>query len=99
MWYCIFATDCNDSLSLRQKYRPKHLQRIKELQSQGRLLLAGPFPKIDSMEPGPNGFTGSLIVAEFNCLIDAKEWADQDPFMLNGVYESINVKPFKKTLP
>jgi len=99
MWYCIFATDYNDSLSLRQKYRPKHLQRIKELQSQGRLLLAGPFPKIDSMEPGPNGFTGSLIVAEFNCLFDAKEWAAQDPFMLNDVYESINVKPFKKTLP
>jgi uncharacterized protein YciI len=99
MWYCIFATDCNDSLSLRQKHRLKHLKRLEELQSQGRLLLAGPFPAIDSTGPGPNGFTGSLIIAEFNCLFDAKEWANQDPFMLNGIYEDINVKPFKKILP
>ena len=99
MWYCIFATDCKDSLSMRHKHRPKHLERLEELQSQGRLLLAGPFPAIDSIEPGPNGFTGSLIVAEFDCLFDANEWANQDPFMVNGIFENINVKPFKKTLP
>ena len=85
MWYFIIATDYKNSLSLRKKYRPKHLKRIEELQSQGRLLIAGPFPKIDSVEPGPNGFTGSLIVAEFNSLLDATEWAHKDPFMLNGV--------------
>ena len=99
MWYCILATDFNDSLTLRQKNRPKHLQRLEKLRGQGRLLLAGPFPAIDSNEPGPNGFTGSLVVAEFDCLSDAKEWAEQDPFMLNGVYKNVNVKPFKKTLP
>ncbi len=99
MWYCIYAIDHEDSLSLRQKYRPPHLLRLEELKNQGRLLIAGPFPMIDSLEPGPHGFTGSLIVAEFENLSDANEWASTDPFMLHGVYRSVEVKPFKKTLP
>ena len=99
MWYCIYATDHKSSLALRQKYRPAHLLRLEELQEQGRLLLAGPFPIIDSSDPGPNGFSGSLIVAEFEVLAAAIEWAELDPFKLNGVYDNVEVKPFRKTLP
>jgi uncharacterized protein YciI len=79
--------------------RPAHLARLTALQAEGRLLLAGPFPAIDSVEPGPAGFTGSLIVAEFENLEAAKVWADADPFVGAGVYSSVIVKPFRKTLP
>ena len=99
MWYSIYATDFKNSLDKRLVNRSQHLKRLKLLQDEGRLLLAGPLPAIDSIDPGPNGFSGSLIVAEFNSLIDAKNWADNDPFVQCGVYEKIEVKPFKKTLP
>jgi uncharacterized protein YciI len=79
--------------------RPEHLARLQALQSQGRLLLAGPFPAIDSVDPGPAGFSGSLIVAEFGDLAEAKAWADNDPFVHAGVYGQVIVKPFRKTLP
>lgn len=99
MWYAIIAEDMPDSLDKRLKARPEHLSRLKALQDAGRLLLAGPFPAIDSTDPGPNGYTGSLIVAEFNNLEDAKEWANNDPFVAASVYHQVTVKPFRKTLP
>jgi len=99
MWYAIIAEDTPDSLDKRLNARPEHLSRLKALQDTGRLLLAGPFPAIDSIDPGPNGYTGSLIVAEFNNLEDAKEWTNNDPFVIAGVYQRVTVKPFRKTLP
>tara|TARA_B100000795_G_C22445761_1_gene303742 strand:+ start:141 stop:440 length:300 start_codon:yes stop_codon:yes gene_type:complete len=99
MWYSIYATDFKNSLVERLANRTQHLKRLKLLQDEGRLLLAGPLPIIDSIDPGPNGFSGSLIVAEFNSLIDAKKWANNDPFIKCGVYEKIEVKPFIKSLP
>ena len=99
MWYSIYATDVNKSLDKRLANRPQHLKRLQHLVDEGRLLLAGPLPAIDSIDPGPNGFSGSLIVAEFDSLIDAKKWADNDPFVLCGIYKKIEVKPFKKSLP
>ena len=99
MWYAIIAEDTPDSLDKRLNARPEHLSRLKALQDAGRLLLAGPFPAIDSIDPGPNGYTGSLIVAEFNNLEDAKEWANNDPFVIAGVYQRVTAKPFRKTLP
>lgn len=99
MWYAIMAQDCPESLTLRLTHRPAHLARLQALQEAGRLLLAGPFPAIDNIDPGQAGFTGSLIVAEFESLESAIHWADADPFALNGVYASIQVKPFRKTLP
>ena len=99
MWYAIIAEDTPDSLEKRLQARPEHLARLQLLQDAGRLLLAGPFPAIDSNDPGPNGFSGSLIVAEFNSLEEASTWADNDPFKLNGVYGKVTVKPFRKTLP
>ncbi|HEY3301602.1 MAG TPA: YciI family protein [Methylophilaceae bacterium] len=99
MWYAIVAQDSPESLALRLAHRPAHLARLQSLQDAGRLLLAGPFPAIDSIDPGQAGFTGSLIVAEFESLEAATLWADTDPFALNGVYASIQVKPFRKTLP
>jgi len=99
MWYSIYATDFLNSLDKRLTNRPQHLKRLKILQDEGRLLLAGPLPAIDSIDPGPNGFSGSLIVAEFDSLIDAKKWANNDPFVQCGVYEKIEVKPFKKSFP
>ena len=99
MWYSIYATDFKNSLDKRLVNRPQHLKRLKLLQNEGRLLLAGPLLVIDSIDPGPNGFSGSLIVAEFDSLIDAKKWADHDPFVQCGVYEKIEVKPFKKSFP
>ena len=99
MWYAIMAEDTPASLSKRTIARPAHLYRLKALQDAGRLLLAGPFPAIDSSDPGSAGFTGSLIVAEFISLEAAKTWADHDPFLLAGVYQHVLVKPFKKTLP
>ena len=99
MWYAIMAEDVPNSLKKRMDARPAHMARLTELQTQGRLLLAGPFPAIDSAEPGPVGFSGSLIVAVFADLDAAKTWADADPFVSAGVYASVIVKPFRKTLP
>jgi len=99
MWYAIIAEDTPNTLDKRLQARPEHLNRLKSLQDAGRLLLAGPFPAIDSNDPGPNGYSGSLIVAEFNSLEEANEWANNDPFTVNGVYQQVTVKPFRKTLP
>ena len=99
MWYAIVAEDVVNSFEARMTARPAHLARLTELQSQGKLLLAGPFPAIDSLDPGPAGFSGSLIVAEFADLASAKNWAEADPFVSAGVYANVTVKPFRKTLP
>ncbi len=99
MYYAIIGTDQEESLEARISARPDHLSRLEKLKEEGRLLLAGPFPAIDSEDPGPAGFSGSLIVAEFPDLTSAKAWADQDPYTLTGVYASITVTPFKKVLP
>ena len=99
MWYAIVAEDVPNSLESRLNARPAHLMRLNELQSQGKLLLAGPFPAIDSLDPGPAGFSGSLIVAEFADLAAAQKWADADPFVIAGVYANVTVKPFRKALP
>ncbi len=99
MWYAIVGEDVSGSLEQRLAARPAHLARLQALQAEGRLLLAGPFPAIDSPDPGPAGFSGSLIVAEFPSLDDAKAWADADPYVAAGVYAKVVVKPFKKALP
>jgi uncharacterized protein YciI len=99
MWYAIMAEDSPNSLDKRLAARPQHLSRLQALQEAGRLLLAGPFPAIDSTDPGTAGFTGSLIVAEFTDLDAAKTWANDDPFVAAGVYQNVTVKPFRKTLP
>ena len=99
MWYAIIAADVPNSLEKRIEARPEHLARLQELQNQGRLMLAGPFPAIDSIDPGPAGFSGSLIVAEFNDVEAAKSWASTDPYVTAGVYNNVIVKPFRKTLP
>jgi uncharacterized protein len=99
MFYAIIAEDAPNSLEMRMNARPAHLARLAELQNQGKLVLAGPFPAIDSVDPGPAGFSGSLIIAEFADLEAAKSWADADPFVSAGVYKSVVVKPFRKTLP
>lgn len=99
MWYCITGTDHPESLERRLAVRPQHLARLEALQAEGRLLLAGPFPAIDAEQPGPAGFTGSLIVAEFSSLADAEQWAKADPYVDAGVYASVSVKPFRKVLP
>ena len=99
MLYMVLAEDVENSLEKRLANRPAHVARLTELQNQGRLLLAGPFPAIDSVDPGPAGFSGSLIVAEFASLEAAKMWANADPFVSAGVYANVIVKPFRKTLP
>lgn len=99
MFYTIVGQDAPDSLTKRLETRTDHLARLQLLQTEGRLLLAGPFPAIDSNDPGPAGFTGSLIVAEFESLPDAQAWADSDPYLAAGVYASVSVKPFRKVLP
>jgi uncharacterized protein YciI len=99
MLYSIFAHDTENSLPLRAKARPEHIARLQELDAQGKLILAGPNPAIDSNEPGEAGFTGSLIVAEFESLEVAKAWADADPYVAAGVYDHVDVKPFKWVLP
>jgi len=99
MLYAIVGQDVPDSLNLRLATRPAHLDRLHALQQAGRLLLAGPFPAIDSNDPGGAGFSGSLIVAEFDTLADAQAWADADPYVAAGVYAGVSVKPFKKVLP
>jgi len=99
MFYAIIAQDVPNSLEKRMAARPSHLERLTLLNNEGRLLIAGPHPAIDSEDPGQAGFTGSLVVAEFASLEDAKNWADADPYVEAGVYESVNVKPYKKVLP
>lgn len=99
MWYAIVGEDRDSSLSDRLAARPAHVARLNALKDQGRLLLAGPFPAIDSEDPGPAGFSGSLIVAEFASLTDAEAWAAADPYVAAGVYASVRVRPFRKVLP
>lgn len=99
MLYAIIAEDTPNSLEKRLEARPQHLARLTVLQEQGRLILAGPFPAIDSIDPGVAGFSGSLIVADFSDLAAAQAWADADPFVNAGVYQHVKVKPFRKTLP
>lgn len=99
MLYAIIGRDVPNSLEQRLAVRPAHLERLKSLQDEGRLMLAGPLPAIDSPDPGPAGFTGSLVVAEFSSLADAQTWAEADPYMKAGVYANVEVMPFKKVLP
>lgn len=99
MWYAIIAEDSPNSLEKRMAMRPAHLERLQAMQDAGRLLLAGPFPAIDSTDPGPAGYSGSLIIAEFDSLEAAQAWANDDPFVNAGVYSTVTVKPFRKTLP
>ena len=99
MLYAIIAEDVANSLENRLAARPAHLERLNTLLNQGRLILAGPHPAIDTEDPGDAGFSGSLIVAEFNSLEDAQAWAADDPYQHAGVYAAVSVKPFKKVLP
>lgn len=99
MLYAIISEDVADSLEKRKGARPAHLERIQELVDSGRLLLAGPHPAVDNDDPGAAGFTGSLVVAEFDDLASAQAWADADPYVTAGVYARVTVKPFKKVLP
>lgn len=99
MLYAIIGYDQPDSLEARMAARPAHLARLNILQDAGRLVLAGPFPAIDSPAPGPAGFTGSLIVAEFASLEDAQNWANEDPYIIADVYQKVEVYPFKQVLP
>ncbi len=99
MLYAIMAEDIEESLEKRLAARPAHIERLQQLKAQGRLILAGPHPSIDSEDPGTNGFSGSLIVAEFSSLSEAKIWADADPYIEAGVYAQVTIKPFKKVLP
>ena len=99
MLYAIISEDVSNSLPLRQQARPAHIERLNQLRDQGRLILAGPHPAIDSNEPGDAGFTGSLIVAEFDDLAQAQSWADSDPYIAASVYKNVIIKPFKKVLP
>lgn len=99
MWYVFNATDTENSLAKRLKYRPEHIARLTELINEGRLLVAGAYPAIDNVDPGKNGFKGSLIIAEFDCIEDAQDWAKKEPFLLHGVYSDIDIKLLKKSLP
>ncbi|NOX76695.1 MAG: YciI family protein [Gammaproteobacteria bacterium] len=99
MLYAIISQDVEDSLERRLQARPAHIERLNTLQKEGRLVLAGPHPAIDSEDPGPAGFSGSLVVAEFTSLETAQHWADADPFVEAGVYAQVTVKPFKQTFP
>ncbi|HAG94117.1 MAG: hypothetical protein CMK83_12040 [Pseudomonadales bacterium] len=99
MYYAIVSEDVENSLEKRQGARPDHLARLETLKQQGRLLVAGPFPAIDSETPGDAGFTGSLVIAEFENLSAAQAWADADPYVAAGVYKQVMVKPYKKVLP
>lgn len=99
MYYSIVGEDNDNSLDKRLAARPAHLERLQQLLDQGRLLVAGPNPAIDNEDPGPNGFTGSVIIAEFDSMEAAQAWADADPYLAAGVYRSVQVKPFKKVMP
>ena len=96
MYYLILAKDVNESLPLRKRSRQAHLERLQALREEGRLLTAGPMPAVDSADPGEAGFTGSVIIAEFDSLEDARAWADADPYKDAGVYDSVEVVPFKQ---
>jgi uncharacterized protein YciI len=99
MWYLILGNDRPETLAARLAARPAHVARLNALRNDGRLLLAGPCPAIDAEDPGPAGFSGSLIVAEFDSLGAARAWAETDPYVAAGVYERVDVRPFKKVLP
>lgn len=99
MWYAVISTDVVDSLALRKVHRPAHLERLEALHKADRLLIAGPHPATDSADPGDAGFSGSLVVADFDSLASAQAWADQDPYFLNGVYANVIIKPYLKVLP
>ena len=99
MLYAIFSEDVPESLPLRLQARPAHLEPLQGLRAEGRLVLAGPHPALDTEDPGPAGFTGSLVVAEFPSLEAARAWADADPYVAAGVYERVTVRPLRKVLP
>jgi len=99
MLYAIISQDVPNSLEKRMSARPDHIYRLEILKEQNRLFVAGPHPATDSEAPGEAGFTGSLVIAEFDSLVDAQQWADEDPYIKAGVYEQVIVKPFKKVLP
>ena len=99
MWYSIVSQDVPDSLQNRMAARPDHLARLEALKAAGRLLVAGPNPAIDTENPAQAGFTGSIVIAEFDSLEEAQQWADADPYNQAGVYSEVRVKPFKKVLP
>jgi uncharacterized protein len=99
MWYALIGEDAPDSLAARMAARPAHLERLQALNAAGRLLLAGPFPAIDSPDPGPAGFSGSLVVAEFASQTEAERWLAEDPYVRQGVFARSSVRPFKKVLP
>ncbi len=99
MFYVIRGSDVPNSLDKRKSARPAHVARLEQLRDAGRLLLAGPFPAIDAEDPGPAGYSGSLIVAEFDSLEDARAWAQVDPYVAAGVYATVDVTPFRRTMP
>ncbi|MCP4944495.1 MAG: YciI family protein [Planctomycetaceae bacterium] len=99
MWYAVMSEDHEGSLDKRLAARPEHVARLKALAAEDRVLIAGPHPAVDSSDPGPAGFTGSLVVAEFDSLEEAQDWADNDPYISAGVYSNVTVKPFKLVLP
>jgi len=99
MLYSIVGIDVENSLEARMTARPAHVERLIDLKNQGRLIIAGPNPAIDSSDPGEAGFSGSIIIAEFASLSEAETWANQDPYILTGVYDNVSVKPFNKALP
>ncbi|MCF2949945.1 YciI family protein [Paraglaciecola aquimarina] len=99
MWYVIYSEDVENSLPMRKQARPAHLERLQTLADQGRVLAAGPCPAIDNEDPGEAGFTGSLVILDFDSLEQAKAWADADPYVTAGVYKSVTVKPYKKVFP
>ena len=99
MWYAIIGEDNDNSLTNRQAARPRHIERLQKLLTENRLLVCGPNPAIDSEDPGDAGFTGSIIIASFDSLEQAKQWASDDPYIDAGVYKKVTVKPFKKVLP
>jgi len=99
MFFVIISEDVADSAPLRAKARPEHLARLYALREEGRLIVAGPCPAIESDEPGPAGFTGSIVIAGFDNLEQAQNWADADPYVAAGVYRHVTVKPFKRVLP
>ncbi|SDK00622.1 MULTISPECIES: YciI family protein [Ferrimonas] len=99
MWYMIYSEDVENSLPMRKTSRPAHLARLQQLKEEGRLFAAGPLPAIDSDDPGEAGFTGSLVIADFDSLADAQSWADADPYIEAGVYANSTIKPYKLVLP
>ena len=99
MWYAVISEDHEESLDNRLAARPGHVARLKALCDEGRLLVAGPHPAVDSIDPGSAGFTGSLVIVEFDSLESAQSWADEDPYIAAGVYRKVTVKPFNPVLP